>query len=165
MTCPVPAEQQPLNEYLALKESFFYCWATLGIWQYLRILLTIWLGWWIFSSSIAASSFSPKKFFFLFFSWSSIGATLGLLLPLLQLFLGWNYVRNRLQSEQIFYEESGWYDGQTWQKPESDLTKERLIVNYEVQPILTKLKLTGLFLILLLGILAIAIYFRTKLLQ
>jgi len=119
------------------------------------------LGWWVFSSAIAASSFSPKKFFFLFFSWSSVGATLGLLLPLLQLFLGWNYVRNRLQSEQVLYEESGWYDGQIWQKPETDLTKERLIVSYEVQPILTKLKISGSILILLLGILAITIYLKT----
>jgi hypothetical protein len=156
--CPVPVEQQPLNEYLALKESFFFRCATLGIWQYARILFGIWLGWWVFSSAIAASSFSPKKFLFLFFSWSSVGATLGLLLPLLQLFLGWNYVQNRLQSEQVLYEESGWYDGQIWQKPETDLTKERLIVSYEVQPILTKLKITGLCLILLLGVLAIAIY-------
>jgi hypothetical protein len=158
MSCPVPAEQQPLNEYLALKESFFFSWATLSIWQYLRIL-----GWWIFSGPIAASSFPPKRSFFLFFSWGSLGATIGLLLPLVQLFLGWSYIRNRLQSEKVLYEESGWYDGQTWQKPESDLVKERLIVSYEVQPIMLKLKLTGIGLIILLGILAIAIWTKTGL--
>ncbi|MFN5863064.1 MAG: CGLD27 family protein, partial [Pseudanabaena sp.] len=30
MTCPVPKEQQPLNEYIELKEAFFYRWAKLA---------------------------------------------------------------------------------------------------------------------------------------
>ncbi|MEI6428873.1 MAG: CGLD27 family protein [Pseudanabaena sp. ELA607] len=29
MSCPVPKEQQPLNEYVELKEAFFYRWAKL----------------------------------------------------------------------------------------------------------------------------------------
>ena len=34
--CPVPLEQQPVNEYQQLQDSWFYSWATLGLWQYSR---------------------------------------------------------------------------------------------------------------------------------
>ena len=44
MTCPVPKDQQPLNEYIELKEAFFYRWAKSARSQYMRVLLLIWLG-------------------------------------------------------------------------------------------------------------------------
>jgi hypothetical protein len=70
------------------------------------------------------------------------GASVFLMLMLLRLYLGWSYVRDRLLRETIFYEESGWYDGQTWTKPPEILTRDRLIVSYQVQPILLRLKRT-----------------------
>jgi hypothetical protein len=56
--------------------------------------------------------------------------------------LGWNYVRDRLLKPEIFYEESGWYDGQTWKKPEEVLQRDRLIVVYQIQPLLKRLHRT-----------------------
>jgi len=50
------------------------------------------------------------------------------LLALVRLYLGW-YMCDRLISPTIFYEESGWYDGQTWTKPSEVL--QRLIVTYK----------------------------------
>jgi hypothetical protein len=47
MICPVPEEQQPLNEYLAIKGAFLYRWATLEGWQLYRLLLGIWLAFWL----------------------------------------------------------------------------------------------------------------------
>jgi hypothetical protein len=41
----------------------------------------------------------------------------------------------------ITYEESGWYDGQTWIKTNEVLIQDRLIGVYEVFPILKKLQL------------------------
>lgn len=143
MTCPVPEEQQPLHEYLALKESFFFRWATLDAFAYIRGLVIVWLAWWILTGPIAAGSFPPHRHLGEFICWGSIGATLGLGLPLLRLFLGWIYIKNRLHSPTVLYEETGWYDGQLWTKPEADLAKERLLVTYEVQPILTKIKTTA----------------------
>jgi hypothetical protein len=55
---------------------------------------------------------------------------------------GWSHVKQRLDSAKIFYEESGWYDGQTWEKPEADLAKDRLLVAYEIKPVLTRLQKT-----------------------
>jgi hypothetical protein len=142
MPCPVPDEQQPINEYMALKESFFFRWAMLQGWAYIRIIVAIWLAGWVISAPIAAVSFSPQRHLWEFLCFGSIGATLVLSLPMLRLFLGWGYIKNRLQSPTVLYEESGWYDGQLWQKPETDLDKERLLVTYEVKPILDKLKRT-----------------------
>ncbi|AFY73671.1 Protein of unknown function (DUF1230) [Synechococcus sp. PCC 7502] len=149
--CPVPNEQQPLNEYLALKEAFVFRWATLNIGAYIRVLILIWAGWWIVSAPISAVSFSPSRHLPEFLCLGAIGATVGLFLPLVQMLLGWRYVKNRLQSTKVLYEESGWYDGQSWEKPESELLKDRLVVNYEVQPIVNKIKLTLVSTIALLG--------------
>lgn len=162
MPSPVPSEQQPLNEYLALKESFFFRWATLEVWPYVRGFLWVWLAWWLVTGPIAASSFPPHRSWFLFLAWASLGATLGTLLPWLQLFLGWSYVGDRLDCEQVLYEESGWYDGQTWQKPADQLLKERLIVTYEIRPLLLRLKFTAMTILLILIMLAIAIWLGSQ---
>jgi hypothetical protein len=140
MICPVPEEQQPLNEYLAIKGAFLYRWATLEGWQLYRLLLGIWLAFWLVAGPVAASSFAPTRHLVEFLCVGGIGATIGLSLPLIRIWLGWIYVKNRLFSKKIFYEETGWYDGQEWPKPATDLAKERLLVTYEIQPILTKIR-------------------------
>jgi hypothetical protein len=40
----------------------------------------------------------------------------------------------------ITYEESGWYDGQTWVKTNVVLQQDRLVGTYEVLPILNRLR-------------------------
>lgn len=54
---------------------------------------------------------------------------------------------NRLRKKIIFYEESGWYDGQTWFKPPEVLTRDRLIVSYQVDPILQRLTRTEVIIV------------------
>ena len=61
------------------------------------------------------------------------------LLISIRLYLGWNHVFNRLISEKVEYEESGWYDGQVWDKPLVLKEKESLIASIEVKPILKNL--------------------------
>ena len=150
--CPVPIEQQPVNEYEALKESWFFRWATWEKRRFWRKLAVIWLMGWLITSPIAAASFPPEQSFLLFTLASNLGAGLILGLILLQLFLGWRYVSDRLHKETIFYEESGWYDGQTWSKPPEMLTRDRLIVSYQVSPILRRLlRTSGILALLLMG--------------
>ena len=50
-----------------------------------------------------------------------------------------NHIFNRLISEKVEYEESGWYDGQVWEKPLVLKEKESLIASIEVKPILKNL--------------------------
>lgn len=142
MTCPVPKDQQPLNEYVELKEAFFYRWAKLERSQYLRVLLLMWLGFAVVFSPVAMSIESPSRHLWQFMGVASIGGAVGLVLPVLLMLSGWSHVRQRLDSAKIFYEESGWYDGQTWEKPEVDLAKDRLLVAYEIKPVLTRLQKT-----------------------
>ena len=41
--CPVPEEQQPVNEYEQLKESWFFRWATLDVASYTKKIVWLWL--------------------------------------------------------------------------------------------------------------------------
>lgn len=151
--CPVPSEQQPLNEYRQLSESWFFRWAMLDLPGYLRKLGWVWLWGWAIAGPIAAASFSPNKHFAQFLLMGTEGASLLLALVVLRLYLGWAYIRSRLSDSAVFYEESGWYDGQIWSKPVEVVTQDRLIVTYQVQPFLKRLKITlgGLLLILMLS--------------
>ncbi len=149
--CPVPAEQQPLNEYEQLKSSGFFRTATLDLREYSTKIGWIWVLWWIVAGPVAAASFAPGKQLAQFLLCGAAGASLGLSLALVRLYLGWSYVRDRLISPTIFYEETGWYDGQNWTKPQELLTRDRLIVNYQVKPYLKRLQITlGLLALLLL---------------
>ncbi|NES20169.1 MAG: CGLD27 family protein [Symploca sp. SIO3E6] len=146
--CPVPEEQQPINEYQELQESWFFSWATLELFGYIRKLLWVWGLSLFISTPVAAASFAPQKYLLQFILGASAGAGVFLVLILLRLYLGWSYIRNRLLQETIFYEESGWYDGQTWTKPPEILARDRLIVSYQIQPILQRLKRTFAILVL-----------------
>lgn len=140
--CPVPSEQQPLNEYEELKASCFFRTCTLDLHEYIIKLAWIWGVSWVVAGPVAAASFAPHKYTVQFIVCGAAGASLGVVLALLRLYLGWSYVYARLVSPTIFYEESGWYDGQNWTKPESVLMRDRLLVTYQVKPILQRLQRT-----------------------
>ncbi|PSB00927.1 CGLD27 family protein, partial [Merismopedia glauca] len=148
--CPVPLEQQPIQQYEELQNSCFSGWAKLELPKYLRNLGWVWLIGSLLVSPVAASSFTPSKYWGEFLLSSVIGGEILLGLLLLRLYLGWFYVRNRLYQETIVYEESGWYDGQSWTKTSEILTRDRLIATYEIQPILQRLQQTGLWLAMFL---------------
>jgi hypothetical protein len=150
--CPVPTEQQPINEYQELRESWFFRWGTLELRGYITKLAWVWGVSWLVAGPLAAASFVPNRYTVQFLLCGAAGAGVFLGLTLLRLYLGWSYVRDRLLKETIFYEESGWYDGQTWTKPPEILTRDRLIVSYQVQPILKRLKRTfGILILLVFG--------------
>jgi hypothetical protein len=149
--CPVPIEQQPVNEYEQLRESWFFSWPTLTVFHYSRKLLWVWFWGLLIATPISAASFPPAKALFQLVLSSVGGAALFIIFVLIRLYLGWSYVGSRLQDEQVFYEESGWYDGQMWLKPPSVLNRDRLIVAYQVQPILARLRKTGTIIAILIS--------------
>ena len=69
---------------------------------------------------------------------------------ILRLYLGWRYIYNRLMNATVTYEESGWYDGQTWIKTNEVLIQDRLVGTYEVLPIIERLRVV--ILISIMGI-------------
>jgi Conserved in the green lineage and diatoms 27 len=138
-TCPVPIEQQPLNEYRSLAESWFFRWATFDLIGYIKPIALLWIG-------------GPAKHPLEFAFWAAGGACILPTIAMVRLYLGWTYIRRRLFATRIFYEESGWYDGQTWEKNPDMLNQDRLVAVYEVQPILQRMQMTLLVIGVLFGL-------------
>jgi len=148
--CPVPKEQQPVNEYEQLRESWFFSLPTLTRFHYSRKLIWVWFWGLLVATPISAASFPPHKALFQFILSSAAGAGLFVIFVLIRLFLGWSYIASRLQDEQVTYEESGWYDGQIWTKPASILNRDHLIIVHQVQPILARLQKTAIIIVILI---------------
>ena len=136
--CPVPRDQQPTTEFIELSESIIFSWPKTK-----KSLIIVLIKFWVFSfvlfilissGSIYFKSSLLKYILLSFFSSLSIP-----LLISIRLYLGWKHIFNRLISEKVEYEESGWYDGQVWEKPLVLKEKESLIASIEVKPILKNL--------------------------
>ena len=140
--CPVPGDQVPIREYEDMRDSWFYSWGSQDLWGYLKPVIIIWLTSWVITAPVAAASFPPDQDAPHFLISAALGGLVLPLLALLQLYIGWSYVGNRLQNQTVPYEESGWYDGQVWVKPEDISNRDRLIVDYQVKPVLRRLQKT-----------------------
>ncbi|MBE9031524.1 CGLD27 family protein [filamentous cyanobacterium LEGE 11480] len=140
--CPVPDEQRPINEYRALADSWYFRWGTLEPFEYFKPIGLMWLSSWLISGPVSAASFVPQKYPIEFAGWAMGGACIIPVLAVIRLYLGWSYIQKRLFSTKILYEESGWYDGQVWEKQPEMLDQDRLIALYEVQPLLQRMQVT-----------------------
>ena len=152
--CPVPKEQQPINEFIDLSKSKIFSWPKSKR-SFSLILLKFWMATFILFIVISSGSIYFKTYplkYILLSLFSSL--SLPFLLSI-RLYLGWNHIFKRLSSEKVEYEESGWYDGQIWVKPVNLKEKESLIALLEVKPILKNLiQISSLILIFaLFGIL------------
>ena len=152
--CPVPKEKQPTNEFIELSRSKIFSWPKTKK-SLIIVLVKFWAATFLLFILISSGSTffktSLNEYIFLsFFSSLSIP-----LLISIRLYLGWNHIFKRLTSEKVEYEETGWYDGQTWVKPISLKEKESLIASIEVKPILKNIiQISSIILIIaLLGIL------------
>jgi hypothetical protein len=151
--CPVPDEQQPIVEYQLLSESCFFR-SCVGEWRgYLTMIASFWIVSFPVAAAVAAASFPPAKYPVQFFLGGAAGANFIVVLVLVRLYLGWKYIRDRLSTAIVFYEESGWYDGQSWEKTPEILARDRLLATYQVQPILRRIQktLVGLGVLYLIG--------------
>ena len=139
--CPVPLNQRPLNEFNNIRNSWIISWPLLEKSIFYRKLIYSWIFTMPISLIISYGSSYLKNNIFLL---SFISLTASLLLPILLLtrqWLSWIYIYKRLNSENIEYEETGWYDGQVWEKPIDWRAKDLLIAQHQVKPILDHLKI------------------------
>nr|YP_009297915.1 hypothetical protein Plocam_017 [Plocamium cartilagineum]AOM67853.1 hypothetical protein Plocam_017 [Plocamium cartilagineum] len=136
--CPVPFDQQPLNEYFSLKRSFFFSWSTLVGRKYFQKIFTLFSFLFIILIPFVKKIIPLNTLKLIFLDISIVN--LVLVLVFIRLYLVWSYILQRLISATIFYEESGWYDGQIWIKSVEILTKDRLIGLYEVLPFISRIK-------------------------
>jgi hypothetical protein len=138
----VPPEQLPINEYEDMRESWFYSWGSRTLQGYVKPLVVLWCLSWGITGPMSAASFAPEKAPIPFLLWAAAGALILPTLALAQLYTGWVHVGRRLAKQAVPYEESGWYDGQIWVKPEDVLNRDRLLMDYQVQPILRRIHRT-----------------------
>ncbi len=139
--CPVPSNQRPLNEFNNIRDSWIISWPLLEKNIFYRKLLFSWIFFMPVSLLISyGSNYLKNNILHLTF----ISLIASLLLPILLLtrqWLSWIYIYKRLNSENIEYEETGWYDGQVWEKPVDWRAKDLLIAQHQVKPILDHLRM------------------------
>jgi hypothetical protein len=139
--CPVPKNQRPINEYNELKNSFGFRW-TIETPQIFFKTLIILLLYILFIVTFFISNTYDWKYNLLEpLLWIISNSFILLTLLILRFYLAWEYIYNRLMNASVNYEESGWYDGQTWIKTNEILIQDRLVGSYEVLPVLKRLKL------------------------
>jgi len=136
--CPVPREQQPTNEFIELSKSKIFSWPKTKK-SLILILMKFWVGAFVLFLVISSGSVYFKTSLLRYILLSFFSSLSIPLLISIRLYLGWNHVFKRLTSEKVEYEESGWYDGQVWEKPVVLKEKESLIASIEVKPILKNL--------------------------
>jgi hypothetical protein len=129
-----------LEEYGQLLRSWFFSWPAGGSLPLVRALLLSWLLVLPVALLVAGGSITlrhePLRL-------TMAAATAAGLLPLLLLsrqWLGWTYVRQRLVAETVAYEESGWYDGQEWEKPIAWRQQDLLVARFQVDPLMRRLR-------------------------
>ncbi|XP_019089863.1 PREDICTED: uncharacterized protein ycf36-like, partial [Camelina sativa] len=156
--CPVPPEQQPINEYQSLSTSFPFAWASGDLVEYAsRLFVTgasfaFFVGLPVCWFGSVGAEYEPVKRILA----ASSSGIFAVTLAVVRMYLGWAYVGNRLLSATVEYEETGWYDGQVWVKTPQVLARDRLLGSFSVKPILARLKNTllilGLSLILVINL-------------
>ena len=148
-SCPVPKEQQPTNEFIELSKSKIFSWPKSKK-VFSIILIKFWIVTFILFLLISSGSIYFKDFLLKYILLSLLTSLSIPLLITIRLYLGWNHIFKRLNSEKVEYEESGWYDGQIWIKPLNLKEKESLIASVEVKPILENLTQISSFILIIL---------------
>ena len=154
--CPVPLNQRPLNEFNSIRNSWIISWPFLERVIFYRKLTFSWLLITPVSLTISyGSDYLKNNILELIFL--SFIASLGFpILIIIRQWLSWAYIYKRLNSENIEYEESGWYDGQTWEKPIDWRAKDLLIAQYQIKPVLNHLEV---IIVLLISVIISSILF------
>lgn len=116
----VPEGQRPINEYLDLQRAPLFGWAALdnqGL--FIRLCLVYALAFGVVCYPIAGASFTQQGYLLQKIASSNVGALSIIILLLIRFYSGWGYVGQRLSSNSIEYEETGWYDGNVERKTKS----------------------------------------------
>ena len=154
--CPVPLNQRPLNEFNSIRNSWIISWPFLERIIFYRKLTFSWL---LITPVFLTISYGSDHLKNNPFELIFISITASIAFPILLLirqWLSWVYIYKRLNSENIEYEESGWYDGQTWEKPIDWRAKDLLIAQYQIKPVLNHLEV---IIVLLISVIISSILF------
>ncbi|KAL5976644.1 hypothetical protein ACLOJK_020977 [Asimina triloba] len=136
--CPVPFDQQPLNEYETLAASVPFSWASADLRRYVSRLLITGASFSLFVGLPVAGFgvLDPGKEALRCALGAVSAGLLAVTLAVVRIYLGWAYVGNRLLSATVEYEETGWYDGQIWVKTPEVLARDRLVGSFSVSKLI-----------------------------
>ncbi len=151
LSCPVPKEQRPVNEYLELVQSNFFNWPILTERRFRKKLSKTFVLFFILALPVSNIFYTLNQSLSKIILLNFILTCFLMLLMVVRLLLGWNYIKQRLYDPTIFYEESGWYDGKIWVKSKNILLQDRLIRAYQVLPAVRKLNQLFILILCLLG--------------
>ena len=137
--CPVPYNQRPINEYHELRNSLDFTWTTENETSFLKKIISL-LVFLIFGFSyILIGNKNLDQIGYKPLLQILISSFASFSIIILRFYLAWKYIYKRLMNSTVTYEESGWYDGQTWVKSTEVVLKDRLVGTYELLPILQRL--------------------------
>uniref|UniRef100_A0A6S9UH15 Uncharacterized protein n=1 Tax=Chrysotila carterae TaxID=13221 RepID=A0A6S9UH15_CHRCT len=137
----VPTEQQPVVEMRNLREEPFFDWAELPDEQLVQRLAALYSFFAIvISLPIALTTFATAETLPQALLATHVGGSGVVLAFLLRLRTGWGYVSMRLRDRQTYYEENGasGRGGYLAEKDAEATMRDRLLDDYEVQPVLRK---------------------------
>ena len=141
--CPVPRDQRPASQYEELRDGALTSWPGLGVGPYVRRVLALFTFFYVvIAYPIACGSYDPNTQFVEACVSACVGASGATAAMTLSAYNGWSYVRDRLLSATVEYEETGWYDGQVYVKDPEMLARDRLLGTYTVRPVVEMLRKT-----------------------
>jgi hypothetical protein len=129
VSCCIPEDQKPMNQYIETKENFFFQWTILEKKEYFFQLIRFW------SFFFFLFFFCAKLFFLTSFWFSCICCELFATL----VFFRWIEINNYLRQTRVVYEEASWFDTQIWEKPFFLIKTDKLISLQKVRPILRRM--------------------------
>lgn len=140
----VPEGQRPVNEYLDLLRQPLFGWASeesgnKGL--LIRLLAVYGVVFAAVCYPISGATFTQEGFLLQKIAASNVGALLLLLVLMVRLYSGWGYVGARLQSKNIEFEETGWYDGDVEEKTEEEKKRDQFLYQSNVKPVEDRLKM------------------------
>ena len=145
--CPVPLEQQPIQQYRHLRESRFFRWAILKRDKYTVKLLAVGISGLLLTLLVFAAKDQYNIYKYNFWV-STVIAQLIVLVFLIRLYAAWEYIYLRLISQRIDYRILATRKTRLWDKPKLWLAQDRLIARFQVRPTLKRLKHSILHLLL-----------------
>ena len=137
---PVPFDQQPLQEFIKLSNSWFFILPLSKKKVFYIRLIIIWFSSSVIYFFIGSGSYYLSKHIIELFIVSLIYSLSIPIIILFRQYLGWGYIYRRLISKIVEYEESDWHDGQRWEKTIAIQQKDLLIAKLEVRPTIQLLK-------------------------
>lgn len=138
LLCPIPEEQKPINEYIALKENNLTNWITLPKQQYLISVLRGFFTLFLICLTFTFETVESINQLLTTIQKTTFFTLLSLFFVVIYVISNWKQVDSRFNTSRLIYEEGSWYTSEIWEKPISLIKNDKLISTQIIQPILSR---------------------------